>query len=111
MSLQTTISCLMKMAEISQNGKKTLWEKEKLLVTRNFSFSLSVFKRPSLQTRENQGLFGKGLTLYHISPFCNEPEKYSFENMVGNGENADNHYFLQFPQCLWYQRQVSSLES
>ena len=36
-------------------------EKEKLLVTSNFSFSHSVFKRLVPQTRENQGLFGKGL--------------------------------------------------
>ena len=50
------------MAECSLNGLKTLCEKEKLLVTSNFSFSHSVFKRPVLQTRENQGLFGKGLT-------------------------------------------------
>ena len=27
------------------NGQKTLWEKEKLLVTSNFSFSHSVFKK------------------------------------------------------------------
>ena len=45
----------------SSNGLKTLWEKEKLLVTSNFSFSHSVFKRLVLQTRKNQGLFGKGL--------------------------------------------------
>ena len=43
--------------------EKTLWEKEKLLVTSNFSFSHSVFRRPLLQTRKNQGLFGKGLKL------------------------------------------------
>ena len=36
--------------------------KEKLLVTSNFSFSHSVFKRLIMQTREKQGLFGKGLT-------------------------------------------------
>ena len=30
-------------------------------VTSNFSFSFSGFKRLILQTRENQGLFGKGL--------------------------------------------------
>ena len=34
---------------------------EKLLVTSNFSFSHIVFKRLELQTRKNQGLFGKGL--------------------------------------------------
>ena len=30
----------------------------------NFSFSRSVFKRLELQTRKNQGLFGKGLKEY-----------------------------------------------
>ena len=49
------------MAENYQNGQKTLWEKEKLLVTSNFSFSQSVFKRIELQTRKNLDLFGKGL--------------------------------------------------
>ena len=47
-----TISNLMKMAEGSQTGKKTLLEKEKLLVTSNFSFSNSVFKKLSLQARK-----------------------------------------------------------
>ena len=56
-------SNLMKMAVTSPNGKKILWEKEKLLVTSNFSFSYSVFKRLVLQTCENQGLFGKGLKI------------------------------------------------
>ena len=41
--------------------QKTLWEKEKLLIRNNFSFSHSVFKRHVLQTRTNQGLFGKGV--------------------------------------------------
>ena len=50
------------MVESSPNDKKTLWEKEKLLITSNFSFSHSVFKRLVLQTHKNQGLFGKGLT-------------------------------------------------
>ena len=49
------------MAESYPNGLKTRWEKEKLLVTSNFSFSHSVFKRLLLQTRKNQGLFRKGL--------------------------------------------------
>ena len=48
------------MAESFPNEKKTLLEKEKLLVTSNFSFSNSVFERLVLQTRKNQGLFGKG---------------------------------------------------
>ena len=49
------------MAESFLTGKKTLWEKEKLLVTSNFSFSHGVFKRLVLETLKNQGLFGKGL--------------------------------------------------
>ena len=52
----------MKMAESSHKGYKTLREKEKLLIMSNFSFSHSVFKRLVLQTRKNQGLFGKGLS-------------------------------------------------
>ena len=49
----------MKMGERSPKGYKTLWEKEKLLVTSNFSFTHSVFKRRLLQIRKNKGLFGK----------------------------------------------------
>ena len=41
--LKTTNSDFMKMAEYSSNGQETLREKEKLLVTSNFSFSHSVF--------------------------------------------------------------------
>ena len=49
------------MAESFPGGYKTPWEKEKLLVTSNFSFSHGVFKRLILQTRKDNGLFGKGL--------------------------------------------------
>ena len=59
------------MAESSQKEKKTLWEKEKLLVTRNFSFPHSVFKRLVLQTRKNQGLFGKGLKNHDYKTLLN----------------------------------------
>ena len=60
LGLQTTISNLIKMAESSQNDYENLSEKEELLGTSNFSFSRTVFKRLVLQTRINQGLFGKG---------------------------------------------------
>ena len=43
------------MAGSSPNRKKTLWEKEKLLVTSNFSFSHIVFQRLVLQTWANLG--------------------------------------------------------
>ena len=49
-------------AESSPNGYKTLWKKDESLVTSNFSFSHSVFKRLVLQTHKNQGLFGKELS-------------------------------------------------
>ena len=54
------------MAECSPNKLKTLWEKGKLLVTSNYSFSHGVCKRLVLQTRKNQGLFGKGLNTYPL---------------------------------------------
>ena len=75
MGLQTTISNLLKMAESSQKGEKTQWEKEKLLIASNFSFSHSVFKRPVLQTRKNQGLFGKGLNVSSIYTHFNTMKK------------------------------------
>ena len=59
-SLQITNLNLMKVMETSPKEKKTLWKKEKMLVTSNFSFSHSVFKRLVLQTRKNQGCLGKG---------------------------------------------------
>ena len=56
-----TISNLTKMAESSPNGYKTLWEKEKLLVTSIFSFSHSAFKRLVSQGRQKVSLCGNGL--------------------------------------------------
>ena len=50
----------MKIAESSLNGKKTLWVKEKLLVTSNFSFSHSVFKRLASNGRQKVSLCGNG---------------------------------------------------
>ena len=42
------------------------------------------------ETRKNQGLFGKGLTL----------NKAALENTLGKGENNGNQHFLLFPQCF-----------
>ena len=55
-------------------GYKTLWEKKKLLIVSNFSFSHSVFERRVLRTPKNKGLFGKGLMVawYIFSP-CRLP--------------------------------------
>ena len=90
------------MAETSLDRWKTLREKEKLLVTSNFSFSHSVFKRLALQTRKNQGLFRKGLVFADNK--INKTQKYKFvfgrEENMGKGENAGYMYqhFLLFPQ-------------
>ena len=63
--------------------------KEKFLITSNFYFSHSVFKRLIMQTSKNQGLFGKelivALTIYNINLSFDDPVK-AFENM--GGENA-----------------------
>ena len=55
------------MAESYPNGKKTLWEKEKLLVT-------SVFKRLVSQGRQKVSLCGNGLNASCYS----QNEKYDF---------------------------------
>ena len=73
-----------------------------MLVTSNFSFSYSVFKRLVLQTSENQGLFGKGLrrgvvSEYALQSLLTTLKKKPFENIVGEGENAGNQYFSCFP--------------
>ena len=74
------------MKESSSNGWKTLWDKEKLLVTSIFSFSHSVFTRLVLQTHKNQGLFGK--------------DADCIENIDEIGEIAHFEQFLIFPQCF-----------
>ena len=63
-----------------KKGYKTLWKKEKLLVTSNFSFSHGVFKRLLLQTHENQGLFGKWLMInYFFASRIGFPLDVSFD--------------------------------
>ena len=50
-------------------GKKTLWEKEKLLVPSNFSFSHNVFHSYISFVRQNEALYGYGLTLSQTAHF------------------------------------------
>ena len=56
------------MAATIQTGRKH-WEKEKLLVMSNFSFSQSVFKRLVSQGHQKLSLCGNGLTLSHTRLF------------------------------------------
>ena len=66
------------MVESFPKGLKTLWEKEKLLIMSNFSFSHSVFKRLVRQTHKNQGLFGQGLSHSHTMAPFDAPGKQAF---------------------------------
>ena len=52
----------LKWKKVIQMGKKTRWEKEKLLVTSNFSFSHCVFKRLVSKGHQKVSLCGNGLT-------------------------------------------------
>ena len=63
------------MAESYSNRLKTLWEKEKLLVTSNFSFSHSVFKRLVSLGRQKVSLCGNGLTHSLKKHFETVPKK------------------------------------
>ena len=100
----------MKIAESYPNGYKTLWEKEKLLVTSNFSFSHSVFKRLVSLGHQNVLLCGNGLTLYHtILTFNDHVEKKAFKIIVGRGENADNQHFLLFPHVFYPSKKKKNL--
>ena len=73
-----TIMNSIKLAESALKGQETLWEKVKLLITSNFSFSHSVFERLVLQTNKNQGLCGKELTLYQTILIFNYPKEEGF---------------------------------
>ena len=87
---------------------KTLWEKEKMLVTSIFSFptmfstipktSFDILFKSFLSSANAFNLdlskilsFGKGLICLQYK---------SFENIVGKGEIAHNEQFLLFPQCF-----------
>ena len=50
-------------------GLKTWWEKEKLLVTSNFSFSHGAFHSYISLVRQNAALCGNGLNLYQTTNF------------------------------------------
>ena len=67
-------------AESSHTGKKTLLEKEKLLM-----FSHDDFRTLLQQTHKNQGLFGKKLTLYQTTNFrLLDPKLKSLQTTILN---------------------------
>ena len=79
-----------KWQKVIQMGKKTLWEKEKLLITSNFSFSQGVFKMLVSQGRQKVSLCGNGLTLNHTIVTFGVPE-----------ENASWKHCAKKRKCWW----------
>ena len=75
---------------------KTLWEKEKLLVTSNFPFTHSVFYPYDALS----------FIFIKFEPFPKQALVFTclqhkpFENTVGKGEIARIEQFLLFPQCF-----------
>ena len=68
---------LYKMLESSTKGQKTLWEKEKLLITNHFSPCPTVFSKDLHYRHENtnQGLFGKGLNRVLVANFHSQMKR------------------------------------
>ena len=86
------------MAETSLTEKKTLREKVKLLVSSNFPFSHSVFKRLVLQTRKNTGLFGKGfedVTFFYV------PEKKKEQSIKKSVKGTQIYYLKNGSRTLY----------
>ena len=82
---------------------------EKLLVMSNFSFSHSVFKRLVLQTRKNQGLFGKGFIVEsHLFVFSNalnlgNPKILPFCKKLNTWKTIRSIFIVLFPFCQVYK--------
>ena len=75
------------------------WEKEKLLVMSNFSFSRSVFKGLVLQTRKNQGLFGKGLNHDKTSTFCSNTAQLKMNNSIAHLSSGEKYFLIRKGKC------------
>ena len=80
------------------------WEKKKLLVTRfllfpqcSFSFSHSVFKRHVLQTRKNQGLFGKSLK--HLKMVSTQVSLHGLRKPTLTKRSAISHFAAYQRPC------------
>ena len=86
------------MVESSPNWKKILWEREKLLLRSNFSFSRSVVKRLALETRKNEGLFWKRLNVCKMMESVPE----AMETIVGKMRQCLFQHFLVFPTIYFF---------
>ena len=74
-------------------------EKEKLLVTSNFSFSHNVFHSDISLVHQNVSSCCKGLISLACHTMFNDPEK-SFENTFGKGRKCWSPAFSPFPEMF-----------
>ena len=99
----------MKMAGCCQNGKKTMWEKEKLLVMSNFSFSHDVLKGLMLQTHKNQGLFGKGLEKKKATKYFARPKRKE-NHHTERAECEYSKYMLDMVTSIEYKYDTEDID-
>ena len=90
--------------KFDENGRNLF----KRVITSNFSFSHTIFKRLVLQTCKNQGLFGKGLTHYHIMLHFDALKIYSCGKHCEKRRNCLYKQFLLFSQCFLPYMTLSS---
>ena len=72
-----------------------MWEKEKLLVASNFSFSHSVFKRLVSQGHQKASLCGNGLIQIQQNDLFHN-YAFRFFNSLPNNKFLDRSKFLAF---------------
>ena len=65
---------------LSLKEKKTLWEREKMLVTSIFSVSYNVLQRLLSQEGQDQGLFDMGLTIYENNKLSEQSKLNSLQS-------------------------------
>ena len=81
----------MKMAESSPKGKKTLWEKEKLLVTRNFPV-FQCFQKTCSADTQKQGLVSERFMFNENGRQLSK----RVDNTVGKGKIGHNEQISPF---------------
>ena len=95
------VESLMKMAGSYPDGLKTLWEKEKLLVTSNLSFSHSVFKRLVSQGRQKVSLCGNGLRRHFY--LFSRTWRYLFNTLLVQLNSISNDQIFKGPNSKQLQ--------
>ena len=82
-------------------SRKHCWKRRNCSLRTISPFPTVFSKRLVLQTSKNQGLFGKGLTLYHTIPTLNDPEKEGFWKHFGKRRKCWLPAFSPFPKMFF----------